>query len=126
MKRDHIANEAASKELTAPKRGYSIWSLLVIMTLLAVWMAIPRTVSLGKWPESVLVFFIVFHQLTLWSLVGSVNLVGYRQTACCDVHARWDNCSRLGASRARDSRTMPVQFRIRCGLDSSYRLGRCA
>ncbi len=27
---------------SAPKRGYSIWSLLVIMTMLAVWLAVPR------------------------------------------------------------------------------------
>lgn len=54
------------------KGGYSIWSLLVIMTLLAVWMAIPRTLSLGKWPDTVLVFFILFHQITLWALIASV------------------------------------------------------
>ena len=54
------------------KKGYSIWSLLVIMTLIAVWLAIPTTLSLGKWPDTVLGFFILFHQITLWTLIASI------------------------------------------------------
>lgn len=54
------------------KKGYSIWSLLVVMTLLAVWLAVPRTLSIGKLPEIFLVFFIVLHQITFWVLIGCV------------------------------------------------------
>lgn len=49
------------------KKGYSIWSLLVIITLLAVWMAIPRRItseSLG------IPLFFLCHQLALWVLIG--------------------------------------------------------
>ena len=53
-------------------KGYSIWSLLLIMTLLAVWMAVPRKLSSGQWSAFVLDFFFLLHQLSLWSLASSM------------------------------------------------------
>ncbi len=49
------------------KRGYSIWSLLVLTTLIAVVLAIPRRIASGRVLFS---FFILSHQVSLWLLVG--------------------------------------------------------
>lgn len=66
-------NEATSDELDdsdtsgASHKGCSIWSLLVIMTLLAVWMAIPRRITSHAYPVHV---FFIGHQIALWLVVG--------------------------------------------------------
>lgn len=54
------------------KDRYSIWSLLVVMTLLAVWLAVPRRISVGQWPDFLLLMFVMVHQLALWVIVAYV------------------------------------------------------
>ncbi len=69
----------------ASKKGYSIWSLLVIMTFLAVWLAVPRNFS--RWTISGMnpTFFsmccTLCHLALLWLLVGVVvwRLTGKRR-----------------------------------------------
>ncbi len=47
--------------------GLSIWSTIVFMSLLAVWIAIPRQYSRGTF----LTYHFFGHQIALWSLVGT-------------------------------------------------------
>lgn len=62
--------------MSAGKKGYSIWSLLVIMTLLAVWLAMPRHFS--RWTIAGLdpTFFsmccTLCHLASLWLLLGNL------------------------------------------------------
>lgn len=67
-------------EAGVKSKGYSIWSLMVIMTLLAVWLAVPRR---WEFERRYLELFIVFHQLMLWLLVGSLiwNVTGRKRIA---------------------------------------------
>ena len=66
-----LADKAAKDDLTTPKRGYSIWSLLVIMTLLAVLLAIPKPTSanIGALLHAI---FVGCHQVALWVLFGTL------------------------------------------------------
>lgn len=50
----------------APRRGNSIWSMLVIMTLLAVWLAVPRHSALFAAQSNSGAFYWMAHQLLLW------------------------------------------------------------
>ncbi len=58
--------------MAEPKKGYSIWSLLVIMTLLALWLAVPRTLSNGILPVWFSELFIAAHQIVLWSMISGL------------------------------------------------------
>ncbi len=51
------------------KKGYPIWSLLVIMTLLAVWLAIPRRWSFSVMDQYSMMWFFLIHQVALWTLM---------------------------------------------------------
>ena len=68
-----------SKSVVA-KRGYSIWSLLVIMTLLAVVLAIPKS-TLVDFSPVIRALFMGCHQFALWVLVGTLiwMLLGKRR-----------------------------------------------
>lgn len=48
-------------QATPPKKGYSIRTLLVIMTLLAVWMVIPRLIVLRIVRDNAWDIFFVIH-----------------------------------------------------------------
>lgn len=66
-----VTNSTEAAEVSESKRGYSIWSLLVIMTLLAVLLAIPKptSASIGG------LFYALFvgcHQIALWILFGTL------------------------------------------------------
>lgn len=80
-------NEATSElddsdTASAPKKGCSIWSLLVIMTLLAVWLALPRQFSqlnfAGISPVRFSLVCALYHHGLLWILVGMLitNITG--------------------------------------------------
>ena len=56
-------------EAGVTKKSYSIWSVLVIMTLLAVWFAIPRRTTAEHFNLASQYFF-VLHQVTLWMIIG--------------------------------------------------------
>ncbi len=43
---EEVKNSTDAAASKAAKKGYSIWSLMVIMTLLAVWLAIPRRATI--------------------------------------------------------------------------------
>lgn len=62
------------------KGGFSIWSLLVIMKLLAVWMAVPRRITAPHMPLSAMLFFLC-HQMTFWWLIAAAAwlLLGKRK-----------------------------------------------
>ncbi len=63
--------EAAGwKEGVKAKKGYSIWSLLVIMTLLAVLLALPKpTLTYGPVLHALLAGS---HKVALWVLFGKL------------------------------------------------------
>ncbi len=67
---EEVKNSTDAAASKAAKKGYSIWSLMVIMTLLAVWLAIPRRATIRDFnlPGQ---YFFVFHQVTLWTIVGA-------------------------------------------------------
>ena len=67
----NLADKAAMDNLTAPNRGYSIWSLLVIMTLLAVLLVIPKPTS-ANLGGAIHALFVGCHQVALWLLAGTL------------------------------------------------------
>ncbi len=74
--------------MSAANKGYSIWTLLVIMTLLAVALAIPRQSEQPKFGPANATFLLC-HQLVLWSL-GAVLIwltTGKRSSVCIVVAA---------------------------------------
>lgn len=81
---DHQSNnpddKADSRPITA-KNGYSIWSLLVIMTLLAVLLAIPKP-KLADFEPMTRIFLVACHQVALWVLFGRLlwMLLGKRRS----------------------------------------------
>ena len=56
-------------EAGVTKKSYSIWSLLVIVTLLAVWLAVPRAWNLPGVDNIQEEFFFLCHQVVLWCTV---------------------------------------------------------
>lgn len=62
------------------KKGYSIWSLMVIMTLLAVLLALPKPTR--AYGPLLHVFLAASHQIALWGLFGRMiwMLLGKRRS----------------------------------------------
>ena len=67
-----VIDSKDTAEASVKKKGYSIWSLMVIMTLVAVWLAVPRNLSNGIWRVWFLDLFIAAHQIVLWSMIASL------------------------------------------------------
>lgn len=64
------ADEIADSKSTVAKRGYSIWSLLVIITLVAVLVSpFPRTVCRKFYHPTSLEYFVT-HQLIIWTSIA--------------------------------------------------------
>ncbi len=61
--------EASGGRMAEGKKGYSIWSLLVTMTLLAVWMAVREGGQETVYHAEII---FVVHQLVALAVVGSL------------------------------------------------------
>ncbi|MCC6507529.1 MAG: hypothetical protein IT423_00370 [Pirellulaceae bacterium] len=59
-------------ESVKAKNGYSIWLLLVFMTLLGLLMAIPKLIALSSVRDNASEIFFVCHQLCMWCSCGTL------------------------------------------------------
>ncbi len=76
-----LINEAyKSEDNGQPKQGYSIWSLLVITTLLAILLAMPKPTR--DFGPVLHIFLSASHQVALWVLCGRLiwMLLGKRRS----------------------------------------------
>lgn len=71
----------AGGRVSEAHKGYSIWSLMVLTTLLAVVLAMPKRVLDSSWPGAIRALYVGCHQVAIWVLVGTLiwMLLGKRR-----------------------------------------------